>query len=169
MTPHTNQVVPVEPTEEMLSILNPHLNLTPIARYKALLAAAPQQQSEPVAWLYGYYPVFGNGEVVRYSATTSELEAKQTGHVDIKPLYTQPLTADASFNQGIDATIEALKGKIPAPYLRKLEVLKRPTDMVTIPKEVYDALLVWSGAEPSQSVLALAVDKWRSSSALEGK
>lgn len=30
-----------------------------------------------------------------------------------------------------------------------------------IPENVYNALLMWSGCEPSQSVLALAVDEWR--------
>lgn len=31
---------------------------------------------------------------------------------------------------------------------------------VKVPKEVYDALIAWSGQEPSQSVLARAVDEW---------
>ncbi len=36
------KLVPVEPTPEMLALLNPHLNLTPVSRYAAMLAAAPE-------------------------------------------------------------------------------------------------------------------------------
>ena len=36
-----------------------------------------------------------------------------------------------------------------------------PDVMCKVPKEVYDALRAWTGAEPSQSALARAVDRWQ--------
>jgi nucleoid-associated protein YgaU len=36
------KLVPVEATPQILALLNPHLNLTPVSRYAAMLAAAPE-------------------------------------------------------------------------------------------------------------------------------
>jgi len=144
MTLQTNQLVPVEPTEEMIEAGKKYFKenwddiFSSRDHYKAMLAAAPQQQGVPVyqVWVRDsntWMPT-GKWKDVSKIEYGSSLDSKRI-------LFTQPISDDASFNQGIDATIEALKGKIPEPYLRKLEVLKRPTDTVTIPQDEYKHLI----------------------------
>jgi len=151
MTPHTNQVVPVvrgvgrdidnpkslrlyfdrELSDDELIIVHETLKR----------AAAPQQQGEPVAHV-GHRSTYG------IEWNTEELPPEGT------PLFTQPLTADSSFNQGVELAIgralykirQYLKEKHPAVDSWDMScavnefagAAKRPTDMVTMARDKFE-------------------------------
>ena len=101
-----------------------------------------QQQAEPVAHV-GHRSTYG------IEWNTEELPPEGT------PLFTQPLTADASFNQGIEAAAKACEkhewsmAEHNRPELAeqsrqdKMAILKlkRPTDMVTMTRKEFKDLL----------------------------
>jgi len=186
MTPHTNQVVPVEPTPcpfcgsnniscgEVLGEYPTGRTYSQSMCYqcKALGPEAELEEGEidygdvkaNVAWNRRAAAPQQQGELVyqyRYRSQTAWVDCSKEdyaryatyGECETRILYTQPITADASFNQGIEAAVgvcEANKydldvcvgcddaeiadaindelGKVATAILS----LKRPTDMVTI-------------------------------------
>jgi len=114
MTPHTNQVVPVEPNyEDFEELITSELFKSfdhsewkgqikafwcvyQEAFEKGAIAAAPQQQGEPVYQVCGIH----DGHQSPWSEVTKATYDAYIESDSIKKriLYTQPLTADASFN-----------------------------------------------------------------------
>jgi len=210
MTPHTNQVVPVEPNyEDFEELITSELFKSfdhsewkgqikafwcvyQEAFEKGAIAAAPQQQGEPVYQVCGIH----DGHQSPWSEVTKATYDAYIESDSIKKriLYTHPLTADASFNQGVEVAIgralykirQYLKEKHPAVDSWDMSCAvneyageaKRPTNMVTMTRDKFEthiAAAIGIGLAEAQNRVAgnvgNALDEAKAyvSRALEGK
>ena len=114
------KLVPVEPTREMIEAgiserQKNRANINPYDAYKAMLAAAPQQAAEPVAWMY-----LVNGVHVNFSSFDPPDDAYDAG--TLVPLYAgnppaQPVCATCNGHGMIGGPSyrEPDEGGVPCP------------------------------------------------------
>ena len=184
MTPHTNQVVPVEPTErekfEAYVLTRPYPDKYEIliqldnGNYKyiqheweywqAARAAAPQQEIDQNSLMRRIDTFLDNhlpdeaqqqGEPVAEVAVDGSVNWLDHNACMVgAKLFTQPLTADASFNQALELAGNKAQHIMPAEHLssaekhvfddaviqyrREIMKLKRPTDMVTMTRDKFE-------------------------------
>jgi len=209
MPPHTNQVVPVEPTEEFdfrtmdaqqwanafcKQFPGPDPDLMIAWFANAIMAgydtaqqraAAPQQQGEPVTseWqpkFYGYNEEKCGCQYALYKLQVTDCGGEWDPSNPPK-LYTQPLTADASFNQGVEAAAKVCDGKRESGeyFAQEIRALKCPTDMVTITRDELEEIVfgcVLKGYNyRAETPMSRRIEHWEAdlraivSRALEGK
>jgi hypothetical protein len=149
MTPLSTKEVPVEPTDEMIKAAHEWNTGTwpPYYIYRAMIAAAPQQQGEPV------YQVLQmvDGKFFRWFDVDKEGYDAMTLDCRKRIVSTsQTPSADAMFNAGVESVrsiTETLLNEVQraegdygiglamTKAEEALEQLKRPTDMVLMSKD----------------------------------